>query len=357
MMNPTMPSLPETIGRSVLVGFNQIFGWGWSMFMTAPKQNLAFGALGIAMAVSASNALFWQSGVHPAPLFAEPKNLAMNIQDAGSINPEIVPPHPLELAVSRAGELRTVAQEKPTVPAVQPTIARGEIPDTVNNEMLARAQEVLKSMGLFPGKVDGFYGPMTAQAIRTFEQKNGFPAKGAMTPEIVNRIINAPDVPRTQPLTPSAPAVSLPSSGTVTSDGVPIPTNGPSQTQPSSVILDNIISSIPRSPAEASAPMPPAIAPPVSPPANVAQVSVAPKPIAVAPVVSAPTNPQIDAALIEKIQFGLAKLGFYNSSLDGIAGESTAKAIREFENFLSYPLTGNVNANVLLWLQEAGAYV
>ncbi len=357
MINPTMPSPPENLGRSVLMGFSQIVGWGWAAFMTAPRQNLGFGVLGIAMAVSASNALFWQETVHPAPLFGAPKNIAMNIQDTGIIDPDIVPPHPLEMAVRRASEGRTNVQVQPVIPVAQPAVLRGSDVDKVSNEMLAQAQEVLKSLGMFSGKIDGFYGPLTAQAIRAFEEKNGLPAKGAMTPEVISSIINAPagtqqDMPGNAALAEQA----RPISGSAQINNAPMASRNTFDTASASVILDDIIANIPSGPANAAPEVPPAMPPAIAPVTTrqVASGSVSGPAAVETPI--APLNPQIDAALIEKIQFGLAKLGFYNSSVDGIAGETTAKAIREFENFLSYPMTGEVNENVLLWLQEAGAF-
>lgn len=350
MISPTMPSPPENLGRTVLAGFSQVFGWGWGAFMTAPKQNLAFGALALAMTVSASNALFWQTNAHPAPLFSTPKTVAMNIQDTGMINPNIVPPHPLELAVSRASNRGNAVQVQPVIPLVQSAISRGETVDKVSNEMLAHAQGVLKSMGLFSGKVDGYYGPLTAQAIRLFEQRNGLPAKGAMTPIVITTIINAPiGVQQSGP--GNAPTAEQPQQvlGSVQNNNALTPSRNTFDTASASIILDDIIANIPSNPTNVAVAMPPTIL-------RVAAAPVATAPVANQPVVTAPLNPQINEALIERIQFGLAKLGFYNSSMDGIAGETTAKAIRQFENFLSYPMTGEVNEKVLLWLQEAGAF-
>ncbi|MCF6302100.1 MAG: peptidoglycan-binding protein, partial [Devosiaceae bacterium] len=205
---------------------------------------------------------------------------------------------------------------------------------------------------LFSGKVDGFYGPQTAEAIRAFEQKNALPVKGAMTVEIITSIINVSTTSRAPETVVPAPVASPLSPNINAISGRPASFNNGSQIPSASVILDDIIANIPQATVETSAPMPPVIAP--IPPVGAAPAAV--ETAAVAPVSAPPLNPQIDAALIERIQFGLANLGFYNSSLDGIAGESTAKAIREFENFLSYPRTGNINEKVLLWLQEAGAF-
>ena len=68
----------------------------------------------------------------------------------------------------------------------------------------------------------------------------------------------------------------------------------------------------------------------------------------------APAN---DVELVSQIQRGLASLGFYHGSIDGHAGDSTARAIREFENFHSYQLTGQVKPDLVSLLRNAGASI
>ena len=46
-------------------------------------------------------------------------------------------------------------------------------------------------LGLFNGKVDGFYGPMTASAIRSFETRNGMTPTGANDATVVEAILGA----------------------------------------------------------------------------------------------------------------------------------------------------------------------
>jgi peptidoglycan hydrolase-like protein with peptidoglycan-binding domain len=69
---------------------------------------------------------------------------------------------------------------------------------------------------------------------------------------------------------------------------------------------------------------------------------------------TAPTN---NAQLVGTIQKGLASLGFYHGSIDGHPGDATAKAIREFENFHSYRVTGQVKPDLVGLLRQAGAAI
>ena len=83
-----------------------------------------------------------------------------------------------------------------------------QIPFTkVTNEILAKAQTALKEMGLFPGKVDGYYGPLTAAAIRAFELQQGLAPKGAMSVQIISEIISF-SVPQNSLATPSVPVAN-----------------------------------------------------------------------------------------------------------------------------------------------------
>ena len=76
----------------------------------------------------------------------------------------------------------------------------------------------------------------------------------------------------------------------------------------------------------------------------------APKP----PAAVAPAN---DTRLVSEIQRGLASLGFYRGSIDGHPGEATARAIREFENFHRYRVTGEIKPDLIELLRQAGAPV
>ncbi|MFN4211041.1 MAG: peptidoglycan-binding domain-containing protein, partial [Devosia sp.] len=68
----------------------------------------------------------------------------------------------------------------------------------------------------------------------------------------------------------------------------------------------------------------------------------------------APAN---NVQLVSQIQQGLASLGFYHGSIDGHPGDATAKAIREFENFHSYKVTGQVKPDLVGLLRQAGAEI
>jgi peptidoglycan hydrolase-like protein with peptidoglycan-binding domain len=76
-----------------------------------------------------------------------------------------------------------------------------------------------------------------------------------------------------------------------------------------------------------------------------------------ATVVPDETNGSTDPALITKIQRGLASLGFLGAKIDGVPGEGTAKAIRNFEVFYDYKVTGLATHQLLNLLRQHGAVI
>ena len=68
----------------------------------------------------------------------------------------------------------------------------------------------------------------------------------------------------------------------------------------------------------------------------------------------APAN---NLQLVTQIQRGLASLGCYRGSIDGHPGDATAKALREFENFHSFKVTGEIKPDLVGLLRDAGATI
>ena len=354
MTSSTFSQMPITIANSAFGGIKSALLWVVSRFFAKPLQNFALVLLTLAMAVSLSNALFWQSGVHPAPLFGEQQNFVATSNNSTIASENA--PHPRETTIARQQKVVSPAQplQQPIPRPVTPT--RPISVSEVTNEILAMAQTSLSQMGLFTGKVDGFYGPLTATAIREFERQQGLVVKGAMTPQIIEKIINFnSSANNANPAaTPGSPQI-VTQTQTATRASA---TEQPHIDEPSQAVTDalnndviaNIVSSIPPAPTQVQ-----------NPAQEQAQITASAAPaVLAAPAVQAASvtsayNPQTDKELIEKIQRGLSSLGFYYSAIDGVVNESTARAIREFENFKSFEMTGEVSTQLLLWLQESGA--
>lgn len=64
-----------------------------------------------------------------------------------------------------------------------------------------------------------------------------------------------------------------------------------------------------------------------------------------------------DPIIVAKVQRGLASLGFLHGPADGVAGEATAKAIRNFEVYYNYRVTGRISPELLDLLVQNGASI
>ena len=143
-------------------------------------------AIGVALAACAGlafivNALFLQSGLHPAPLFGSPS-------DHGKAAPRVdrLPVPPLR----RLDTNRVIPATAPRMP--------GEVITDIQRELLRR--------GFYGGDIDGLYGPRTDAAIREFEQAAGLRASAEPNEMLLEAIRRAPAVPAKLTPSPSSPA-------------------------------------------------------------------------------------------------------------------------------------------------------
>src|SRR5450432_2744858 len=161
-------------GLGARLAFLRNIGWG-------VRDAIAFtvGALGsVAILV---NALFLQSGPHPAPLFK------------ASLSPKA---SPSPMAAGEATNTVVVAVPRPR-PA-EPAPAKVETPAVArtSGEILAEIQRELARRGYYDGSIDGVHGPKTDSAIRDFEQAAGLKPSlqpnDALLQAIVKSSIEAP---------------------------------------------------------------------------------------------------------------------------------------------------------------------
>jgi peptidoglycan hydrolase-like protein with peptidoglycan-binding domain len=108
---------------------------GLRAFMRRPRDSMAGIVAGFAAVAILVNALFMQSGPHPAPIFANKPVEAL-------------------LAPQRKADLK--------VEAARP-----------RSDTVAEIQRELVKRGFYEGSADGVYGPKTDTAIRDFEQAAG----------------------------------------------------------------------------------------------------------------------------------------------------------------------------------------
>jgi peptidoglycan hydrolase-like protein with peptidoglycan-binding domain len=312
-----------------------------------------------------------QTTRHPAPFFA--------MNPAVQLAQPLVAPDPAPVPEQR---LAAVPIAQPEVTGSVAPIARPVIPDIpVGNKQAFAVQKKLSELGLFEGTVDGFYGPMTARAIRAFEERNGFEPTGALTQSIVDAILRADSAGRAQQAVVAQPVARQ----VAVVQTAPTPAPAPQQDQvvarlpdlsPVDVAVDTVgnaaastIDSIVAVVGGSRSAPTPQGANPMPPVALAQQTQPMPAPVQVAALeptasqqvavtaVDENVAPANNVQLVTNIQRGLASLGFYHGSIDGHPGDATARAIREFENFHSFKVTGQIKPDLIGLLRNSGATI
>src|SRR6267154_1337594 len=113
-----------------------------------PRDSIAVLAAGGAVVTILVNALFMQSGPHPAPIFS-------------------TKPAPVVAPITES-VANLMPGRKPV--AAPPPVAS---PARPRSDTVAEIQRELTKRGFYDGTADGFYGPKTDAAIRDFEQAAG----------------------------------------------------------------------------------------------------------------------------------------------------------------------------------------
>jgi peptidoglycan hydrolase-like protein with peptidoglycan-binding domain len=404
-----LTQLPLMAGSALLGTVSRAGLWTFSRYMRAPLASTGLLAMVTLTALAGSNALYFQTAVHPSPFFSPPRDSV-----AALPTPTVERPAAIEQVAAPVAQPVAL----PSVPAAAP-VAGSEttgsvpvaVPDTpVGNARMFEVQKKLSELRLFTGKVDGYYGPQTASAIRAFEQQNGMELTGSTEARVLEAILSsdssgrvatpvapapqaqlAPQQP-VQPVVQQAALVVQPAAPVAQPVVAPAPQDQvvgrvpglsraeeafDSVAQSAASTIDSIIAAVdtPRSTPQtvANPPIPVASVPvaqvqpmpaPLQPAAEVsaapvAQLAVAPsQQQALRPAEDVPyVAPATDGQLVAQIQRGLASLGFFRAPVDGKPGAETSRAIREFENFHSYKMTGQVKPDLVELLRKAGATI
>ena len=350
--------------------------WTLAQYMRAPLASTGLLALVTLTALAASNALYFQTTRHPAPFFAPAMDVPMPVT-APQAAPEPMPALTREVIPAPAPTAETTGS------VASPPAVASDAP--VGNPDAFAVQKKLTELGLFNGKVDGFYGPMTANAIRLFETRNGMTPTGALSRQVIDAILRADSAGRA-PAQPQAAVVQPQPQPVVqpqpVQQAVVAPAPQPQQDQviarlpdlspvdqavdtigtAAAQTLDSIVAAVDGGRSAPANPIPalPLMASTAQPmPMQLAAVDPAPAQPTPAPAASAAADvaPANNVQLVSSIQSGLASLGFYHGPIDGHPGDATARAIREFENFHSYRVTGQVKPDLVGLLRQAGAEI
>jgi peptidoglycan hydrolase-like protein with peptidoglycan-binding domain len=441
MTATTLTHLPLAAGGAIAHSAGRAALWVVAQYMRAPLSNTAIAALVSISLLAGSNALYWQHGEHPAPLFG------VTAPAAGPAHTQSIPVLPAVRVPDASPSV--AAPTRQTTGSVPAATTSSERP--IGNAEVFELQRKLQSLGLYDDRIDGFYGPNTARAIRAFEARQGLRERGELNRDIVRQILStsavAPAPAAASVATPQPVREAVP---VARSEPAPIalPLVAPQQARAASVAPANPVNAVIAPQPVLAAPMPPASVPlasTVSPltvgsfepapaprqplrremPATpqdamnlavetagdaidtiiqgVQSVAMTPPPAAqpmperqpmpqrpqpqavaaaqpatIAPraTVTAASLPQPptaasapalsigaaafsphDREVVAKIQRGLGSLGFLHGPADGVAGEATARAIRNFEVYYNYDVTGRISPELIDLLVDKGAVI
>lgn len=395
MTASTLTQLPLMAGGVLIGTLGRAGLWTFSRYMRAPLASTGLLAMVTLTAMAGSNALFLQTAVHPSPFFSAAIDEVAALPTPAVERPEIAP--------NSVQSLPSIVSPSPAATASSETTgsvgAAQIVPDApVGNAQMFAVQKKLHELQLFTGKVDGYYGPKTAEAIRAFELRNGMTPTGANDPAVFEVILGSdatgrvrtpaaalPQAVETSPVSNPAPqpvqnAVAIATTPAMAPVDAPVqdqviarlPALSPAEqvfddvAQTAASTIDSIIAGLDggargATPAATNPPTPTAALATQTQPMP-AQVQPALQMASAAPL-STPTStpaavaPATDSALVAQIQTGLASLGFFRGPIDGKPGPETARAIREFENFHRYKMTGQVQPDLVELLLKAGASI
>jgi peptidoglycan hydrolase-like protein with peptidoglycan-binding domain len=133
-----------------------------------PRDTVALVAAVVGSGTIAINALFLQTGPHPAPLFA--LRPAVAVAAAPAELPQQTKPQ-----AAAAGEV-----------AAAPPVAVTRV------ELVAEIQRELARRGLYGGAVDGIYGPKTDAAVRDFAQTAHLKLGAEPSEALLRQIVGVP---------------------------------------------------------------------------------------------------------------------------------------------------------------------
>ncbi|MEQ1769152.1 MAG: peptidoglycan-binding protein [Devosia sp.] len=365
-----LAEIPFQAGGAIAAAAGRGAVWAIGHYMRQPLRNSGLVLLVGLSSLAVSNALYFQTHRHPAPLFGV---AGSDLQVAEEQAPAVPAPRPKSLKLPLA--------DTTTTGSVSPSTGTAAV---IGNAEVFEVQRKLKSFGLFDATVDGLYGPRTARAIKAFEERQGLKPLGELTTEIVRAILKTTALdevaalPEPDPL-PTVKAkvavqVETEAPAALTLEALPAPepldaspvdqtasidaaagTQTLAMTKPNTV-AKRIVQAIPVkaitqsvAAAVAQQPLPEPLAAAVETALGPVAELAAPTALTVEPTV------EVEKSLIEKVQKGLASLGFLHTAIDGVAGEATAKAVRNFEVYYRYDVTGRITPELLGLLEQNGA--
>lgn len=281
-------------------------------------------AFGVIFSFVAANALWYQPGVHPSPLF--------RTRDPSSFYSLGHRPF-FALQKQDQSNVTTFRIERPdddvasTIAATTQQTAAA--PGTAATKLVADVQAELGRRGIYNGNADGVMGPRTSAAIIFFQETAGLAQTGEASPDLL-AALQAADA-KTSTVPADRPAGDLHSKTAAVDPVAAAIMNADKTTKTASTAK--------------------------APPAPAAKPAIPAKPVVPVKVaaVATPNDAVGNAKLVMQIQKGLSNIAYSDVSIDGVAGDQTKAAIRRFQKHYRLPETGEPDVAVLKKLQDIGA--
>ncbi len=307
----------------------------------------------VAFGFVAANALWYQPGRHPSPIFRTRDAADFNALAGVARNPmqEQDPGNTTTFRIERAP---AEGEQPPTdiAPAqqAQAPLPSGDLDGDGVSELAIAVQTELSRRGLYAGDPDGVIGPQTEAAISVFQKSVGMEPNGLVSDELLAalRVDNSATaaVPKQRPPADvsSSQATKDPVAAAIRSAEKVVttaPTRPAAKPETARAIQPKPVQPRP-APLNSEGRTPPA-AIPASADANDAEALPA-------TLTDAP-----DPGLVMEIQRGLSNIAYTDVSIDGVAGDQTRAAIRRFQRHYRLPENGEPSAAVLKKLKDIGA--
>jgi peptidoglycan hydrolase-like protein with peptidoglycan-binding domain len=411
--------LPLQVGGVALSHAGQAALWVIQRYMRSPLTNSAIAALVVTTAMAGSNALYGQRHEHPAPLFAPVEEVTTGSIGQVPVIPKTRPKSFATGSPVEPAKLAAVPADVPAgepvgnkdVFEVQRKLASlnlfaGEVDGYYGPKTAAAIRKFEEGAGLVPeGQltrevIDAILAAPVTPALPVINVPTLPAAQPAPEPVTVNlpQVKTAPVeqvLPAAEPapqrqtlavITQAKPLAAMTNTAR-TLLGRPVPASAEQAFEMAADTASDAFDTIADGVQQLAMTNPPparlnyasgaATAAPAEPAQTLAalpdrpQVGVPlkieedpPKPgeaIAVLDTDATPDQIQAvsvtDPVVVAKVQRGLASLGFLHGPADGVAGSATAKAIRNFEVYFNYPVTGRISPQLLDDLIDNGAAI
>ena len=274
-------------------------------------------AFAVAFSFVSANALWYQPHFHSGALIST-RTPAFTDTRSGPVREwPAVPAVPAVITETPRQAPRDVAPDQDTTGAIPV-----ERPDEVagGDPTIRQVQTVLQELGLYRGTIDGLEGPATRTAIGNYRRIVDLDP----SPMVDEALLRQLGLAAVQPVGHTPPASAAPSMPQV----MPTPTPRPAYQRPAAT--------------------------PVSVEREAAQVPVPAAEVPQPRVQTASLDTDEADPIIMRVQAGLKAFGNDGIEVDGVLGQDTQAAIREFQSLFGLPVSGRPDEAFLAKMREVG---